>query len=283
VQARVTYILALAIVLGTTPLWGVGQESGITAKLHPWGQFDPGTWKLVRVVTETLNEQGQVVSTSTTDTKTTLMDIDNEGVTLKIEACMEVAGKRFQSEPQTVKQGFHGELIVPNIKLKKPVDGQVVIENKKVSCKVQQLEVVGPTEKSDTRIYYSTTVSPYVLKRKSVVSDPEGKNVLSETSFEVLALNMPIRMDEATQSGTYVKASHKGAKGTVTTMAVLLPEVPGGVVSQSLKEVGKTGRVVRRSTLELVEFKAHSGGDQIRVFSRKRSGRRAKQTSRYGP
>lgn len=282
-QARVTYILALAIVLGTTPLWGVGQESGITAKLHPWGQFDPGTWKLVRVVTETLNEQGQVVSTSTTDTKTTLMDIDNEGVTLKIEACMEVAGKRFQSEPQTVKQGFHGELIVPNIKLKKPVDGQVVIENKKVSCKVQQLEVVGPTEKSDTRIYYSTTVSPYVLKRKSVVSDPEGKNVLSETSFEVLALNMPIRMDEATQSGTYVKASHKGAKGTVTTMAVLLPEVPGGVVSQSLKEVGKTGRVVRRSTLELVEFKAHSGGDQIRVFSRKRSGRRAKQTSRYGP
>jgi len=283
VQARVTYILALAIILGTTPSWGLGQESGITAKLHPWGQFDPGTWKLVRVVTETLNEQGQVVSTSTTDTKTTLVDIDNEGVTLKIEACMEVAGKRFQSEPQTVKQGFHGELIVPNIKLKKPVDGQVVIENKKVSCKVQQLEVVGPTEKSDTRIYYSTTVSPYVLKRKSVVSDPEGKNVLSETSFEVLALNMPIRMDEATQSGTYVKASHKGAKGTVTTMAVLLPEVPGGVVSQSLKEVGKTGRVVRRSTLELVEFKAHSGGDQIRVFSRKRSGRRAKQTSRYGP
>ena len=91
----------------------MAQEAGITAKLHPWGQFDPGTWKTVRVTTETFNEQGQVVSTSTADATTTLVDIDNDGVTLEIQTCMEVAGKRFEAEPQTVKQGFHGELALP--------------------------------------------------------------------------------------------------------------------------------------------------------------------------
>ena len=39
--------------------------------------FDASAWKTVRVVTETLNEHGQVVSTNTTDTKTTLVDIDD--------------------------------------------------------------------------------------------------------------------------------------------------------------------------------------------------------------
>src|SRR6266581_4913218 len=29
--------------------------------LHVWGRFDPGTWKRVRIVTETLNERGRVV------------------------------------------------------------------------------------------------------------------------------------------------------------------------------------------------------------------------------
>ena len=111
-------VLTLALGLAAVCASGMAQELGVTAKFHPWGQFDPGTWKMVRVVTETLNEQGQVVSTSTTDTKTTLVDIDNAGVTLEIQACMEVAGKRFEAEPQFVKQGFHGELAVPNLKLK---------------------------------------------------------------------------------------------------------------------------------------------------------------------
>ena len=91
------------------------------ARLHPWGRFAARAWKLVRVVTETLDERGQVVSTSTADTRTTLVGLDDDGVTLEVQACVEVAGKRFQAEPQTVKQGFHGELAVPNLKLSDPV------------------------------------------------------------------------------------------------------------------------------------------------------------------
>ncbi len=112
-------VLTLALGLAAVCASGMAQETGITARLHPWGRFDPGAWKLVRVVTETLDEHGQVVSTNSADTKTTLVDIDDDGVTLEIQTCMEVAGKRFQAEPQTVKQGFHGELVGPNLKLQK--------------------------------------------------------------------------------------------------------------------------------------------------------------------
>jgi hypothetical protein len=269
---------AFAALLGLAPLWGLAQEPGISAKLHPWGRFDPGTWKTVYVVTETLNEQGQVSSTSTTDTKTTLVDLDNDGVTLEIQACMEVAGKRFDAEPQTVKQGFHGELLGPNLKFKAPTGGEVVIEGQKIPCKVQQLESLLPNGKTVTTVYYSATVAPYVLRRESVTTDADGKSTLSETTIEVCALNMPVRIRRGfgggigeTRNGSKVKTVHKNASGMVVTWSDVVPEVPGGVVSNSCKELDKAGRLVRRSTLELSDYNDDPDKDRSGLFhSRKR-------------
>jgi hypothetical protein len=273
-------ILTLALGLATVCASGMAQEAGVTAKLHPWGRFDPGAWKQVRVVTETLDEHGRVMSTSSADTTTTLVDIDNDGVTLEIQTCMEVAGKRFQAEPQTVKQGFHGELTGPNLKLKEPVDGEVLIEDRKRACKVQQLEIFGPTEKTAVRLYYSATLWPYVLKRECVAGDREGKSVSSETSVEVIALEMPVPLRKETRNGAYVKTVYKNAKGTVTGLAVVLPDVPGGVVSHSQKEVDRSGRLVRRSTLELLDYGVNPQDDRPGLFNRKHPGRRGKTTSR---
>ncbi len=272
-RPRALGILTLAAFWLTLSSGEAGQP-GIAPRLHPWGRFDPGAWKLVRVVTETLNERGQVVSTNTADTRTTLIDLDDDGVTLEVQACVEVAGKRFQAEPQTVKQCFHGELAVPNLKLSDPVDGQVVIEDRKIACKVYRLEAVGAQEKTAIHLYCSTAVPPYILKREGVTTDPDGKNVLSETSVEVIALDMPVRIRGETRSGSHVKTVHKNAKGTITTLAVILPDVPGGVVGHNSKEADKSGRVIRRSTLELLDYGADA--DRTGLFNRKRPPRRPK-------
>jgi hypothetical protein len=272
---RVLRTLTLAAIFGLLPAWALGQEAGIPAKLHPWGRFEPGAWKQVQVVTETLDEQGQVVSTSTTDTKTTLVDIDSEGVTLEIQACMEVAGKRFEAEPQTIKQGFYGDAAVPNLKPKEPTEGHVVVEDRQIACKVQQLEIVGPTGKTTTSIFSSMTQAPYVLKRESVSSNGDGKEALNETRVDVLAFDMPVKVLGAIKAGSHVRTVSKNSKGTVTTLAVVLPDVPGGVVCHSSKEVDPTGRILRRSTLELVNYGTDPEKDQG-PFNRKRPNRRSK-------
>jgi hypothetical protein len=273
-------MLALGLAAFCAP--AVAEELGITANLHPWGQFEPGTWKMVRVVTETLNEQGQVVSTSRTDTKTTLLSVCNDSVTLEVEACMEVAGKRFQVEPQTVKEGFHGETAGADVKLTEPVDGKITVEDQKIPCKIYHLSLVGPTGKTNLTLHYSTTVPPYVLKRECVVTDAEGKDTVSETNKDVLVLDMPVRVLSHLRSGSYVRTIHKNGKTTVTTVAVVVREVPGGVVSHSSKEVDKNGRLLRRSTLELVDYNADPDKDRSGMFGRKRSSRRPKPQSRYG-
>lgn len=280
-------ILTLAAIFAAIPLWGHAQEAGtagISARFHPWGAFDPGTWKTVRVVTETLNEQGQVVSTCTTDTTTVLKDIDNQGVTLEIQTCMEVAGKRFEAEPQTLKQGFHGELIGPNLKIKEPTEGQVEVDGSKIACMSQQLEAVVPSGKTVTTIYYSPTVPPYILKRESTTTDAEGEHVLGETSVDVITFTLPLKLQGALKNGIQMKTVHKNAKGTVTTLADVLPEVPGGVVSSSSKEVDKSGRLIRRSTLALVDYDDDPEKDRGGMFGRKRPPRhRPKPPPRYTP
>src|SRR5262245_59784212 len=61
-------------------------DSAFSARdLHVWGRFGVGTWKQARIISETLNEKGEVVDTTTTETKTTLVKATAQRLTLRIE------------------------------------------------------------------------------------------------------------------------------------------------------------------------------------------------------
>jgi hypothetical protein len=276
----------IAIFLGLAAAAGplLGQSADPASpppRLHPWGCCEPGTWKLVRVVTETLDERGQVIGSNATDTKTTLLGRDRNGITLEIQANMEVAGKRFEAEPQTVKQGFHGESIDAVFAPPQPADAALVIEGRSISCTVQQWETAGPGEKSLTTLYCSTTVSPYVLKRRTTVRDADNKSLIGETTTEVTALEMPVRVKNQIRNGYRLKTVQRNGKGTVTILAAAAPDVPGAIVSHSLKEVDGAGRLIRRSTLELIDYNTDPEKERTGLFNRRRPGRRAKLSARY--
>jgi len=152
--------LLLVLSLGLAPAASLAQPDGLTRKHHPWGQCAPGAWKVVRVVTEDLDERGGVCHKSTTETKTTLMEISAEGVTLEVQPILELAGRKFGSPPQLIKQGFHGEAANDKLKLTDRGPAEVTIEEHKIPCRIAQTELVGPTGKTTTSIYYSDRVAP---------------------------------------------------------------------------------------------------------------------------
>ena len=228
-------------------------KPSIAPEHHPWGRFEPGAWKQVRVVTETLDEKGKVASTSTTETTTTLIKVEEDGVTLKVKVSVDVAGKRFDAEPQTVKQGFHGELIGEQLKIKEVGKGEVTIEQKKIPCQVLRLENSSSTSNTVTSLYYSVEVAPHILRRESVTTDLDGNETLSETTVNVVALNVQCEDLDQKMQWVRVEAVHKHPKGTVTTTALTSPDLPGGIKRHKSEERDKNGRLTRRSTLEMVE------------------------------
>jgi hypothetical protein len=264
-------IVIVAILCGFSRL-AAAQDIPLPAQIHPWGKFEPGAWKIVRVYSESFNEQGNVAGTNISENKTTLLDLNEDSITLEIKVTVEVASKRFDKEPQTIRQGFHGEQQSTSIKIKEPTLGQVVIEDRKIPCQVREIESSNANGKTVSTIYYSTSVSPYILKRDSVTTDLEGKTT-SETSISVIALDMPVKILGCLRGSAHLKAMQKTPKGTTVTLSVMCPEIPGGIVSHSSRELDTTGRLLRRSTMELVDFDTEPENDRTGAFSRKRSNR----------
>ena len=112
-----------------------------------------------------------------------------DGVSLLIDVAVEVGGKQFETQPQVVKQGFHGELRVPGMVVTNLGPAQVTVQGRKINCQVEKVEVADAACRTATKIYYSDEVEPYVLRKESIKIDREGK-ILAQTTVEVTALDV---------------------------------------------------------------------------------------------
>ena len=70
---RLGWILTGLVLTILGAQWCAAEEAGISARHHAWARFQPGAWKLVRVVTESLDENGRVIGVNVTETKTSLL------------------------------------------------------------------------------------------------------------------------------------------------------------------------------------------------------------------
>jgi len=254
----------------------------ITRQMHSWGRFQPGAWKLVRVVTETFDE-GRAFP-SVTETKTTLSSVNEKDVTLLVEVFVDAAGKQFDPEPHEVHRSFNDEPAGEEVKIVVTELGttELDIQGRKIPCKIEQVESQGAGSRLVTQIYYSETVAPYILRRQSKATDPDGE-VSSETTVDVIALDVPTNTREGIRPAAHVKITHKHARGTTTTLAVTCMDVPGGIICHSLKELDESGRMVRRSWLELVDYGLTPDEEDRGGFFRRRRARSTRKTYRYVP
>lgn len=247
-------LLASLVVCLCAGMSSAGDLASNIRQRHPWGRFEPGAWKLVRVVTETLDAYGAVTSTTTSETKTTLKEVDDGGVTLLVEVVVEIGGRRLDAEPQTIRQGFHGEVAGQDVKIRDAGPAKVVVEGREYPCRIEQVESINGKTKTVTRTFYSSTTPPYSLKLDSTVTDVQTGAVLSQTEWQVCSLDIPSRVLKAIKNAAHVKSVCRHPKGNTTTLAVTSSDVPGGIVCHNARELDANGRLLRRSTLELVAY-----------------------------
>ncbi len=246
-------------------------ENAGVPRLHPWGAFKPGAWKQIRIVIETLDEQGEVTGVRRDEHRITLTAKDESGLTLLIEAEVDVAGKRIPAEPQCVQQDYHGTVRGAEIEVKEPQEDHVTIDGRKIPVEVRQTVQRAANRKTVAKVYASQTVWPHVLRREAVTTDPEGENQSSETTMSVVALDLPWKVLAEIKSAALVHRVQKHAKGRIDTWEVTAADVPGGVVTHASKELDANGRLLRRSALELVDYGTEPQQEAAGLFPRLRS------------
>lgn len=240
--------ILVAVFFLSRPAWA----ENLPRRIHPWGNFEPGAWKVLRAVTESFDKEG--VAGSVTETRFTLESADDSGVTIRVEVLVEMAGKRFRTEPHRVKQGWHGEPVGENTQVQDLGPDQIAIEGRVINCQVMRIENLLPGGRTQTKLWYSPTVPPYVLRREVIVSDRVSGQLLEKSLSEVTVLEVPCRVGRQVLSTSQLRATHEFPRGTITTLSLISPEVPGGLIGQTAREVDKEGKLIRRTTVELVDF-----------------------------
>src|SRR5690606_8080398 len=97
-------VVCLAIVFGCVALPAtVATAAPDDAPRHPfWGRFAPGAWRISRAELSTFGPQGELSSSSVTETRTTFESRDGSVVTLDVREVVEIAGKRLEADPRRV-------------------------------------------------------------------------------------------------------------------------------------------------------------------------------------
>jgi hypothetical protein len=251
------------------------QDTLVPRKHHEWGHFPKGAWKKSRVITETLDPAtGKVVKTSTSETKVTLDSVDNQAATLHVETTVEVGGKRFDREPQTVRHRFGGLAQGKVVSLKTLGPGSVVIDGKKIPTEIREIVIQTASGRWTSKIHYNDSVKPYVLRRENSSTDTGTDAPQSTTRVDVIAVDMPYRLKADTMTTSVIRTTHSNGKGRTITLEIRSEEIPGGVISHSAKHI-VDGKVVSRTTLELIEYS--SVGERTSRLGRARRNRQKRK------
>lgn len=252
--ATVLTSACLVVLLVATPIAAQTSETALPREHHGWGRFNEGSWKRVQIVSQTLDSAGKVMRRTTTETTSTLSEVSEDGYVLTVETVVNVAGKQLSSSKQVIRRGFFGQSEGQTAEVRRVGSGCVRIGDQEFPSEIRRVVVKGDGAEQVHTVYYSDSVSPYVLRREATVTDPANQTTNSKTQASAIAVNVPNKVLTEVKQTSLVKTVHRDVKGTAETVELHCPEVPGGVVQHVTKEYDLEGRLVRTDTLQLLSY-----------------------------
>jgi len=238
------------------------QEWIADQKHHAWGRFQPGSWKRVRVRKDKIDAEGKVVSTTTTDSITTLVETNSSSYTLMVDSEVEVGTQVFRGRPKYLKRYFRDELNGKIINDEALPTEELKIGVSNVQSSVRRIIFTADDWRRETRIHFSTN-SPFILRRHTKSHAPSGA-LGYETKVQATRLGLLRRVRGEPRRVHEVQVVHRQAAHTTTTHETHCPDVPGAVIAHRLAQTDEKGRVVSRSRLELIDYHVSTGKNQIR-------------------
>jgi hypothetical protein len=248
------FIIALCL-LSLLILSGYAADCIIPRERHAWAAFRPGSWKEVRVTSESLDAAGNITQKSVTQTKTTLLAVENDIYELQIDVIVEVDGRRILSEPKIIRLGLNGEQEGQRVRISYLNQQQLKLEQQLIPVQVSQLEICDSTTRKISRLYVSNNCLPHVLRRETDVYDIMG-NQLSQTLTDTTVRDITIDILSQRHFAWKNRTELKHPQGTIITEETLCSDIPGSVIAHVSHEYDATGKLLKRSTLELLNYNA---------------------------
>jgi hypothetical protein len=269
--ARLRYVILASIALfalcqgAAAPCFANGCV--VVPSRHAWGAFQPGSWKKVQVVSKVVDESGKTISTRTTITKSTLVEVDAEGYTLEVESTVMVADREITSSPRFVRCSFTGEGAGQQT-FENLAPATVKIGEREFPSRVQRIISTSGSTRRISTVHYNQDVAPFVLKRQTVAVDSKTAATLDETVVEVLstAATRTVALEHnpraEVKTVAQVKTVHTTSAGRTETVEWYSADIPGAVVAHETQKFSADGRLLAQSRMELLDYEISDGEER---------------------
>ncbi len=241
-------MLFVVVVVATLPavVWGQSSE------FDDWRGFEDGSWSEVRTVSETLDEQGTVVSTSTSSARLTLARSTDGEVTLEVgEGTVEYAGKTFPTPAAKLVLRPYGETDGEKVTI---VDTSEAGLNNLDGRNLKAVIAGGDGTREVTSVFRNASTA---LPARRIVKtfDSQGESI-STTTTDEFAANVPYPVGGGIRPTTYYGTLYRNHKLSSTAVVAKSSDVPGHLVHATTVERDASGRIFRRTSQELVDYQA---------------------------
>ena len=235
----------------------------LTAEEHPWGNFQPNSWGIVRTVT-TSNIDGRAVQ-SQQAVRTTLLSVDEDGITLQKSETLNLGGRQIEKQPRIVKYDFFQEPIQENVQISERPPVKLVIDRRVVPCAVRTYEQQTSSGHLTTTIWYTPHVYPHVLRVERILrAVPEGDSVVKGSGGGQI-IRQSVTLVQETSALRGLRGNRRNRTYTLQTVERVGNitritdtrcswDVPGGLLESTTRELDAQNREIRRSVSLMTNY-----------------------------
>lgn len=223
--------------------------------MHPWGRFAPGAWRTLRTTTESFDPAGKFLGRSESVVTETLVGVSDGAYTIESITVLEIGGKQLRGAGERITKLLLTDETTPVVATEVLAPVELTIEDRVISCQRWQLVLGEGDQQRVATLFYNPDVAPFILRREIVHA--EGSDSVFAATTHVSRVDVPVVLageSEEIVPGEY--QAYVSLSGTlrVDRTDVTSRVVPGGLISATTTERDASGRRVRWSTCELVDY-----------------------------
>ena len=247
---KLRFLFIASCLLLFLPLQSHAQEWVRAREHHAWARFDVHSWKTTKILTDLIDDAGNITSTVRRETTTRLLETELDRYVLEVESTVQIGEQKVNHSNQKLNRDINtkGEGFAAAVE-----KGTLKIGEQEFKVDIRVVTLHTNQGKRVSRVSFCKETTPHVLKRTTTFYDNKSTPLYTTTSAVTeFGAKQDVLGDEKTVCR--IVTTHKQNGTTTVTDELYCADIPGGIISQKIIEKQTGDQITRRTTLELINY-----------------------------
>jgi len=247
---KIRFLYIASCLLLFLPSQSDAQEWVRAREHHAWARFEVHSWKTTKILTDLIDDAGNITSTVRRETTTRLLETELDRYILEVESTVQIGEQKVNHSNQKLKRNINtqGEGFAAAVE-----KGTLNIGGKDFNIDIRVVTLHTKQGKRVSRVSFCKETTPHVLKRTTTYYDKKSAPLYTTTSA---VTEFGVKQDVLGDAKNVCRiiTTHKQNGTTTITDELYCADIPGGIIAQKIIETNADDQITLRTTLELTNY-----------------------------